>query len=212
MNNATARVMTNKKVANPYTNGKGQCPESRGCSRQGHLQAPALSVCWEALAVNALHTCRQMEEQLLLPSAGVQPPMRSSCLGMGLLPLRAPWRVPCPHQLSLPTGWKLNPVVGAVYGPEFYAGNIRLQQYLLRVPPKRQLCALCATALCSEQPLPLSLPFTPGQFPLPYPLTQHPHEDVPARLRVQGWALPQLPRGGVWTCCGKPRGVPCLLQ
>lgn len=165
--------MTNKKVANPYTNGKGQCPESRGCSRQGHLQAPALSVCWEALAVNALHTCRQMEEQLLLPSAGVQPPMRSSCLGMGLLPLRAPWRVPCPHQLSLPTGWKLNPVVGAVYGPEFYAGNIRLQQYLLRVPPKRQLCALCATALCSEQPLPLSLPFTPA-WTVPPTLSPHP--------------------------------------
>uniref|UniRef100_A0A8C9N9E7 RNA binding protein fox-1 homolog 3 n=1 Tax=Serinus canaria TaxID=9135 RepID=A0A8C9N9E7_SERCA len=29
VNNATARVMTNKKVANPYTNGKGQCPGTR---------------------------------------------------------------------------------------------------------------------------------------------------------------------------------------
>ncbi len=24
------------------------------------------------------------------------------------------------------TGWKLNPVVGAVYGPEFYAGKLHL--------------------------------------------------------------------------------------
>lgn len=78
MNNATARVMTNKKVANPYTNGKGQRPESRGYSRQGHLRAPALSACREALAVNAFHTCRQMAEQPLLPSAGVQPPVPSS--------------------------------------------------------------------------------------------------------------------------------------
>lgn len=36
VNNATARVMTNKKVANPYTNGKGQ---REGCSRQGQLWA-----------------------------------------------------------------------------------------------------------------------------------------------------------------------------
>ena len=84
---------------------------------------------------------------MLLPSAGVQPPMASSCLGMGLCPFRAPWRVPCPHQLSLPTGWKLNPVVGAVYGPEFYAGNVGLQQYLLWVPPKLQLCTVSASAL-----------------------------------------------------------------
>ncbi|XP_023794763.1 RNA binding protein fox-1 homolog 3, partial [Cyanistes caeruleus] len=58
VNNATARVMTNKKVANPYTN-----------------------------------------------------------------------------------GWKLNPVVGAVYGPEFYAGNVGL-------PPNVSFALCC----CSVQP------------------------------------------------------------
>ncbi|NXT12836.1 RFOX3 protein, partial [Prunella fulvescens] len=74
VNNATARVMTNKKVANPYTN-----------------------------------------------------------------------------------GWKLNPVVGAVYGPEFYAGNVGLQQYLLWVPPNVS-SALCLPLLCAvSSPLPLSL-------------------------------------------------------
>ncbi|XP_050764231.1 RNA binding protein fox-1 homolog 3 isoform X4 [Gymnogyps californianus] len=31
-------------------------------------------------------------------------------------------------------GWKLNPVVGAVYGPEFYAGNVRLGSAPPRVP------------------------------------------------------------------------------
>lgn len=35
----------------------------------------------------------------------------------------ARWAPPPAHQPSLPAGWKLNPVVGAVYGPEFYAGN-----------------------------------------------------------------------------------------
>ncbi|NWT72885.1 RFOX3 protein, partial [Prunella himalayana] len=72
VNNATARVMTNKKVANPYTNGKGQCGESRGCSRQGQLRAPALSGCPGALAVNAPHTAGK--GRATAPAhAGVQP-------------------------------------------------------------------------------------------------------------------------------------------
>ncbi|NWX91093.1 RFOX3 protein, partial [Nothoprocta pentlandii] len=62
VNNATARVMTNKKATNPYSNGKGEGQAWR-C---GGTAAPGL--------------------------------------------MRAP-----------PAGWKLNPVVGAVYGPEFYA-------------------------------------------------------------------------------------------
>ncbi|NWJ01468.1 RFOX3 protein, partial [Crypturellus undulatus] len=61
VNNATARVMTNKKATNPYTNGKG----GRGRRSPG-TGGPAAS-------------------------------------------------------RALPAGWKLNPVVGAVYGPEFYA-------------------------------------------------------------------------------------------
>ncbi|KFO52952.1 RNA binding protein fox-1 3, partial [Corvus brachyrhynchos] len=92
VNNATARVMTNKKVANPYTN-----------------------------------------------------------------------------------GWKLNPVVGAVYGPEFYAGNVRLQQYLLRVPPKCQLCAVC--------------PLRPAVTGFPYPTTGTAVAYRGAHLRGRGRAV-----------------------
>ncbi|KFP84130.1 RNA binding protein fox-1 3, partial [Acanthisitta chloris] len=76
VNNATARVMTNKKVANPYTN-----------------------------------------------------------------------------------GWKLNPVVGAVYGPEFYAGNVGLQLSLRQVTPNIS-SAPCPTPplLCTaSSPWPFSL-------------------------------------------------------
>lgn len=36
---------------------------------------------------------------------------------------RSPSRVCCELSLCLSTGWKLNPVVGAVYGPELYAGK-----------------------------------------------------------------------------------------
>lgn len=45
VNNATARVMTNKKAANPYTNGKGQHEESRSCGGPGHPWAPLLPGC-----------------------------------------------------------------------------------------------------------------------------------------------------------------------
>uniref|UniRef100_A0A8C3QWZ2 RNA binding fox-1 homolog 3 n=1 Tax=Cyanoderma ruficeps TaxID=181631 RepID=A0A8C3QWZ2_9PASS len=115
VNNATARVMTNKKVANPYTN-----------------------------------------------------------------------------------GWKLNPVVGAVYGPEFYAGNIGLQQYLLWVPPNVSsvLCLPLLRAVSSPRPLSLCFTLAWTVPPVPSPCPASPQGHVPARLRVQGWALPQLPRGG----------------
>lgn len=45
VNNATARVMTNKKAANPYTNGKGQHEESWSCGGPGHPWAPLLPGC-----------------------------------------------------------------------------------------------------------------------------------------------------------------------
>lgn len=100
VNNATARVMTNKKVANPYTNGKGQCEERRSCgSFPGWVQPPG-TLGPETTGVGAV---------VPQSPAGDGGALRGGC--------------PQPHHLSLPTGWKLNPVVGAVYGPEFYAGN-----------------------------------------------------------------------------------------
>lgn len=113
--------------------------------------------------------------------------------------------MPCPHQLSLPTGWKLNPVVGAVYGPEFYAGNVGLQQYLLWVPPKRQLCAVSATALCSEQP-PAPLPVLHTH---PVPLPSIPTGPRPCQAEGTGVGSATAAR---WGLRGKPTGVPCLLQ
>ncbi|KFP01510.1 RNA binding protein fox-1 3, partial [Calypte anna] len=38
-------------------------------------------------------------------------------------------------------GWKLNPVVGAVYGPEFYAGNVGSGPAPIPSPPPALLCA-----------------------------------------------------------------------
>lgn len=84
VNNATARVMTNKKVANPYTNGK-ICLLSK-------LQ----------LCSDTVH-----EGQYLLVWASL------------------------PLSLSPSIGWKLNPVVGAVYGPELYAGRTSFSTTLL---------------------------------------------------------------------------------
>lgn len=66
VNNATARVMTNKKVANPYTNGKGQ---REGLQQAGAALGTALSGCREALAMNALHTCRERTAPALGRSA-----------------------------------------------------------------------------------------------------------------------------------------------
>lgn len=69
VNNATARVMTNKKVANPYTNGK----KASNC---------------------VVKTSKR----------------------------RFMW-ISCSRFFCVFSGWKLNPVVGAVYGPELYAGK-----------------------------------------------------------------------------------------
>lgn len=72
VNNATARVMTNKKAVNPYTNSKTDS---------------------------------------IIPS---QKYMWNSCLTRVFIP-----------------GWKLNPVVGAVYGPELYAGEKHQVMFLM---------------------------------------------------------------------------------
>ncbi|KAF2978433.1 hypothetical protein EK904_000523, partial [Melospiza melodia maxima] len=81
-------------------------------------------------------------------------------------------------------GWKLNPVVGAVYGPEFYAGKVGLQQYLLWVPPKRARCGLCAPAVHSPQ---VSLP--PAVTGFPYPATGTAVAYRGAHLRGRGRAV-----------------------
>lgn len=109
--------------------------------------------------------------------------------------------VPCPYQLSLPTGWKLNPVVGAVYGPEFYAGNVGLQQYLLRVPPKCQLCTVSATALCSEQllaPLPVLCSCLESS-PYPIPLPSIPTGPCPCQAEGTGVGSAT---DALWGLCG----------
>uniref|UniRef100_A0A674H1I0 RNA binding fox-1 homolog 3 n=1 Tax=Taeniopygia guttata TaxID=59729 RepID=A0A674H1I0_TAEGU len=110
VNNATARVMTNKKVANPYTN-----------------------------------------------------------------------------------GWKLNPVVGAVYGPEFYAGNLGLQQYLLWVSPKCQLCPvllLCAVSSPRHFSLHTSYPIL--SYPiLSYPILSYPILSYP--ILILSYPIPSHP-------------------
>lgn len=99
-----------------------------------------------------------------LPSAGMQPPTGhptpSSRPGMGAVPLGAQpgglgaprGGCPRPHRLSLPTGWKLNPVVGAVYGPEFYAGNVTSGPASLWVPPNVGPTP-CPTLPSSPRPL-----------------------------------------------------------
>lgn len=137
--------MTNKKAANPYTNGEGGgqaltggCTKWRlkalptkpvhDCVIPGHPR-PSLPGCCRAAA----NTLGSHESGCSLPSAGVQPPWAPRpcgrlgtelwLLGAQLGGQRCTER-PRPDQLSLPAGWKLNPVVGAVYGPEFYAGNV----------------------------------------------------------------------------------------
>ena len=72
VNNATARVMTNKKVANPYTNGTSPNPDLKTFKKKT-ITFPF----WSELSVRCFSSA----------------------------------------------GWKLNPVVGAVYGPELYAGK-----------------------------------------------------------------------------------------
>lgn len=39
--------------------------------------------------------------------------------------------------LSPSSGWKLNPVVGAVYAPELYAGKLFFSSVLSPLPPPR---------------------------------------------------------------------------
>ncbi|XP_066237553.1 RNA binding protein fox-1 homolog 3 isoform X2 [Saccopteryx leptura] len=83
VNNATARVMTNKKTSNPYTNGKGlvlfEDEMSAGC--QANLRE-----------VHCRNKPTKFDQVYLQKKQEADHP-----------------------------GWKLNPVVGAVYGPEFYA-------------------------------------------------------------------------------------------
>ncbi|XP_068888456.1 RNA binding protein fox-1 homolog 3 isoform X6 [Aphelocoma coerulescens] len=103
VNNATARVMTNKKVANPYTN-----------------------------------------------------------------------------------GWKLNPVVGAVYGPEFYAGNVGLQQLRVQGWALPQMpCGGCVDLLWKAHRCPLP----PAVTGFPYPTTGTAVAYRGAHLRGRGRAV-----------------------
>lgn len=74
---------------------------------------------------------------------------RSAAGGVGGTPRGG---CPRPHRLSLPTGWKLNPVVGAVYGPEFYAGNVTSGPASLWVPPNVGPTP-CPTLPSSPRPL-----------------------------------------------------------
>lgn len=143
VNNATARVMTNKKAANPYTNGKGQhekC-QSRGIPGQHHCQDAA-----KLLQQMPSTPFGRGESSHSLPDVGCRPlgtphPAAAWTWELQLLRLSqgvwgVPWgECPQPNSLSLPTGWKLNPVVGAVYGPEFYAGNVGSELTLPWLPP-----------------------------------------------------------------------------
>lgn len=122
-------------------------------------------------------------------------------------------RAPCPppaHQPSLLAGWKLNPVVGAVYGPEFYAGK------------SSALPQGCAVFHPTAPP---SMPLFPSSL-LPSmhtPLTPHlPQCHIPAASSLgqhcghrwmfqhgmccSDWRVP----GG--HCCRHPMFVPSLLQ
>ncbi|NXU80762.1 RFOX3 protein, partial [Oreotrochilus melanogaster] len=51
-------------------------------------------------------------------------------------------------------GWKLNPVVGAVYGPEFYAGNVGSGPAPIPSPPPALLCAQLLSSHPSAPPPP----------------------------------------------------------
>ncbi|XP_076871859.1 RNA binding protein fox-1 homolog 2 isoform X1 [Brachyhypopomus gauderio] len=90
VNNATARVMTNKKLVSPYANGEG---------------------------LNALPYATAMLDERCLRQACVL--VRFQRDGFPLSP-----GVPAQTPFSSPVaGWKLSPMVGAMYGPELYAGE-----------------------------------------------------------------------------------------
>uniref|UniRef100_A0A8C3J4Y1 RNA binding fox-1 homolog 3 n=2 Tax=Calidris pygmaea TaxID=425635 RepID=A0A8C3J4Y1_9CHAR len=124
VNNATARVMTNKKAANPYTNGKDRCQEGRGIP--GHHRCPLVAELPQQTPSVPLGGCEGSRSLLIggvqLPRAPhtLHPPGDGVC-GPSGWGGRRQGGVSLASPLSLPTGWKLNPVVGAVYGPEFYA-------------------------------------------------------------------------------------------
>uniref|UniRef100_A0A8D2MQI1 RRM domain-containing protein n=1 Tax=Zonotrichia albicollis TaxID=44394 RepID=A0A8D2MQI1_ZONAL len=73
VNNATARVMTNKKVANPYTNGKASV-WGAGLQQAGAPLGTGTAWLLCSSGSECPPHCGQMGEQLLLPSAGAQPP------------------------------------------------------------------------------------------------------------------------------------------
>lgn len=169
VNNATARVMTNKKVANPYTNGESSpllrlalCPPlllprlilllllHLFFSPPAALFSPTpwlsclsflLPFCLRLFLVLFLllsflllslllflsppfcsFLCSTLSHtffsspSLFLPSTPISPPLFPSALPASLASPAPPALLPWP-------GWKLNPVVGAVYGPELYAGK-----------------------------------------------------------------------------------------
>lgn len=114
-----------KHPPHPWADGRAAaaCPV-QGCSTPPGTPCPAADRGWEPWPLGAQ------------PGGWGAP--RGGC----------PW----PHRLSLPTGWKLNPVVGAVYGPEFYAGNVTSGPASLWVPPNVGPTP-CPTLLSSPQPL-----------------------------------------------------------
>lgn len=89
-------------------------------------ERPVPAPCWGKAPPGTL--CPAASRGWELQPLGAQPVVRGVLRG----------GCPRPHPLSLPAGWKLNPVVGAVYGPEFYAGNVRSGLSPLRVPPECQ--------------------------------------------------------------------------
>ncbi|XP_061866486.1 RNA binding protein fox-1 homolog 3 isoform X3 [Colius striatus] len=77
-------------------------------------------------------------------------------------------------------GWKLNPVVGAVYGPEFYAGNTGLGPALPWVPPDTGP---------TQRPAPPHPSLPPAVTGFPYPATGTAVAYRGAHLRGRGRAV-----------------------
>lgn len=135
-------------------------------------ERPVPAPCWGKAPAGTL--CPAATRGWKLQPLGAQPVVRGVLRG----------GCPRPHPLSLPAGWKLNPVVGAVYGPEFYAGNVRSGLSPLRVPPNAGSTPCLTPPLHKQPPAPLpTLHRCVHGSPCPVPSPQHP----PVSPHARGW-------------------------